>query len=122
MSGMSLGVLVIEGKITSGAMITAKLALEQNREVFAVPGRIERKNSQGPHDLIKRSQAKLVERVEDILEELNLSFVPQQLEMLEPASVSVDDTEKTLLTYLSEKPQHIDDICRQREAESIYQT
>lgn len=69
-AGMSLGVLVIEAPIKSGAMITARLALDQGREVFAVPGDIYSENSQGCNLLIKKG-AKPVTKIEDILESFN---------------------------------------------------
>ena len=110
MSGMSLGVLVIEADESSGAIITAHIALEQNREVFAVPGSILSPMSRGTNTLIQEG-AKLVRGVNDILEELNLSVSVQQMEMPEPAPVS--DTEALLLKQLSHEPVHIDQVCQQ---------
>ena len=109
MSGMSLGVLVVEASETSGAMITAHLAAEQNREVFAVPGSIISTASRGTNRLIQEG-AKLVRGHSDILEELNLTTVARQMEMKEiiPAS----DTESRLLKELSAEPTHIDEVCR----------
>ncbi len=115
MSGLSLGVLVVEGDVKSGALITANLALEQNREVFAVPGSVFSPQSRGTHRLIQEG-AKLVQNVQDILEELNLTMVPQQLEM--KALVPADDTERALLRHISTEPIHIDDV-RRRSGLSI---
>ncbi len=70
-SGMTLGTVVVQAPIRSGALITAQQAMEQGREVFAVPGEVGVANSEGPHSLL-REGAKLVETVEDILVELNL--------------------------------------------------
>ena len=73
LSGISLGVLVVEGDVKSGALITARQALEQNREVFAVPGSIYSPNSRGTNKLIQDGEAKLTLDVQDVLAELNLT-------------------------------------------------
>lgn len=108
-SGLSLGTLVIEAGEDSGSMITAQLALEQNREVFAIPGSILSPASKGTNKLIQEG-AKLVCNYRDILEELNLTAVAQQIEMKE--LVPPTDTESSLLKLLSAEPIHIDEICR----------
>jgi len=109
MSGMSLGVLAVEAGESSGALITAHMALEQNREVFAIPGSILSPVSRGTNRLIQEG-AKLVRGYTDILEELNLTAVAHQIEMKEiiPAS----DTESQLMKQLSAEPTHIDEVCR----------
>ena len=109
MSGMSLGVLVVEADETSGAMITAHLALEQNREVFAIPGSILSPASRGTNHLIQEG-AKLIRSCTDILEELNLTATAQQMEMKE--LIPESDTEASLLKLLSAEPTHIDEVCR----------
>lgn len=111
LSGLSLGTLVVEGDLKSGSLITADCANDQGRDVFAVPGSIFSPQSRGPNVKIQRGEAKLVIKVADILEELNLQAVPQQLEMQElmPAT----DTEAALLRHISKEPAHIDDLCRE---------
>lgn len=109
LSGLSLGVIVVEADENSGAMITARFALEQDREVFAVPGSILSPLSKGTNSLI-RDGAKLVTGVTDVLEELNLSAVSRQMEMRE----IIPDTpaEAALLEELGAEPVHIDEVCR----------
>jgi len=109
MSGLSLGVLVTEAGETSGAMITAHLALEQNREVFAIPGSILSPSSRGANNLIQEG-AKLVRSYTDILEELNLTAIAHQIEMKE--IIPSSDTESQLLKHLGAEPMHIDEVCR----------
>ncbi len=109
MSGISLGVLVVEAGESSGAMITANLAVEQNREVFAIPGSILSPVSKGTNQLIQDG-AKLVRSYRDILEELNLTAVAQQIEM--KVAIPPSDTETLLLEQLGAEPTHIDEVCR----------
>jgi DNA processing protein len=109
LSGISLGVLVIEAGEKSGALITVEQALMHNREVFAVPGSILSPFSKGTNLLLQQG-AKLVRNYMDILEELNLALVAQQLEMKE--LITTDKTECLLINHLSAEPNHIDEICR----------
>jgi DNA processing protein len=109
MSGLSLGVLVVEAGEKSGALITAQQAVEQNREVFAIPGSILSPASQGSNRLIQEG-AKLVRNYTDILQELNLAIVVRQAEMREFSPG--DEVESAVLTQLSSEPNHIDEICR----------
>jgi len=109
MSGLSLGVLVVEAGERSGALITAHQAVEQNREVFAIPGSILSPASQGTNRLIQEG-AKLVRNYTDILQELNLTIVVQQAEIKEFSPA--DEVESAILKQLSSEPNHIDEICR----------
>ncbi len=110
-SWLSLGVVVVEAPKHSGALITTRFALEQNRQVFAVPGHIFSKASEGTNALIQAG-AKLVMSVEDILDELKLQQAPQQQEMR--ALLPATGVEGALLALLAAapEPQHIDELCR----------
>lgn len=119
-SGLSLGVIVIEATKESGSLITANYALEQNKEVFAVPGNITSKNSQGTNELIKKG-AKLVQGIDDILEELHPHLTGMKgysLKLLSQRAVPVNttteisDEEKKVLNALGSNPVHIDTISR----------
>lgn len=111
-SGLCMGVLVIEAGETSGALITAHLALEQNREVFAIPGSILSTASTGSNKLIQEG-AKLVQKVSDILEEFNLNIIINQ-DKAEAKNISpANETETILLEHLCIEPKHIDEICQQ---------
>ncbi|MEA3335896.1 MAG: DNA-processing protein DprA [Chloroflexota bacterium] len=108
-SGLSLGTVVVEAGVRSGALITVKSALDQGRDVFAVPGSILQKSCEGSNRLL-RDGARPVLSVEDILEELHLAKVTQQAEVR--AAVPTTFIESTLLGHLSGEPTYVDELSR----------
>lgn len=124
-SGLSLGVVVVEGRVNSGALITAHHAREQGREVFAVPGKVDSALAKGPHKLIKMLGAKLVEDVDDIVDELAPVLGPMREAFRLPpeqqattarsgesptAPAALNHFERTLFEQIRHEPVHIDEI------------
>lgn len=108
-SGIARGTVVVESAEDGGAMITASTALDQNREVFAVPGSILEKRSAGPNRLIKEGRAKLVQRLDDILEELGPQIRHgRRGEESHPVIPDLSLFEKRVFDALSSDPIHID--------------
>src|SRR5580658_4158124 len=120
-SGMSLGVIIIEATRTSGALHTARHALEQGREVFAVPGRIDSLTSEGCHDLI-RDGVPLVRGVDDVLEALGPLLSPVKRTQTEsvhsPRELTLSQQERTILNLVTVEPRLIDEIVRDSALES----
>lgn len=121
-SGMSHGVLVIESGVKGGSMITARSALDQNREVFVIPHQLGSKFGEGCNYLIRTGQGKLVQTIDDILDEINpaqLNILPnlelnlrsEQKMGVRWKSLNLDEQETTLCRIMEKGEMHIDQIC-----------
>ncbi|MBW2171075.1 MAG: DNA-protecting protein DprA [Deltaproteobacteria bacterium] len=111
-SGVSLGTVIVEATHQSGSLITARLAAEQGREVFAVPGSVKSFKSMGTHRLIKEG-AKLVEHADDIVEELNITQEALPDDTSVASSIRLTSAEEKVLDKLSPYPIHIDNLVRE---------
>jgi len=120
-AGMSLGVLVVEAAQRSGALITARLANEYNREVFALPGRVDAPQSAGCHHLIRVGGAQLVTKFEDILDELGPTGdilksdfeaqTPTEQEPVKPTPTNLSPDEQAVLATIGGDPMPVESIC-----------
>ena len=115
-AGMTLGTVVVEANLTSGALITANFATEYGRQVFAVPGRIDSPRSKGCHELIKKG-AKLCEGAEDILSEFEYLFPasnrpPSASETGVLPALTLSENEQKVYDALDGEPTPMDDVIR----------
>ncbi len=128
-AGLSLGTIVVEADLRSGALITAKAALENNREVMAVPGKVDSPVSRGTHRLLKNG-AKLVESVDDVIE--SLGYIGEQLQthaaaasakaademdapLFDAGRLNLSGSERMIYNYLNKEPVHIEQLISQSD-------
>lgn len=113
-SGISIGTIVVESGIKGGALLTAEIAVDQDREVFAFPGNISSKQSEGTNELIKRGQAKLITNIDDILNELEVKLKPilkkDYTAKTDVLTLNLSESENKIYSVLDYDPVHIDTI------------
>lgn len=113
-SGISLGSLIIESGIKGGSLLTAEFALDQDKEVFAIPGYINSKQSEGTNEIIKKGQAKLVTDIDDIISELEIKLKPilkkETTAKQEKIVTGLNPAEMKIFKMLNYEPVHIDRI------------
>lgn len=120
-SGMTLGTLVVESGLKGGSMITAQSALTQNREVFVVPHALDKANGIGCNHLIKRGAGKLVQSVNDIIEEIPVHQVEESAKVsgeMKWKSLELDDFSKAICASLEADSMHIDELAESLEVKS----
>lgn len=111
-AALSLGVLVVEAKINSGSLITARIGLELGKEIFALPGPVQSPESEGPHKLINGG-ARLVQKPEDILEELGeleTILKPVLTNVTKQLNTSLNEDEQKIISKLNATPKHLDEL------------
>ena len=109
-SGLSLGCIIIETQIIGGAMQTARFALDQNREVYALPGNVNVKQSEGTNYLIQRGEAQLIKSAEDVLIDLELKLKPVLGKNIPKHQEELNLFEEKIINTLHSEPLHIDKI------------
>ncbi|MBX9573382.1 MAG: DNA-processing protein DprA [Candidatus Obscuribacterales bacterium] len=110
-SGLSQAVIVVEGGTSSGSLITAKIAFDQSREVFAVPGRVDSPMSEGPHKLIREDRAHICTSHNDVLKEMGWEKVPGKVDGDRPTAVKLYGREKEVYDLVIAEPIHFDTLC-----------
>lgn len=109
-SGLSQGVIVVEAAAKSGSLITVDFALEQGRDVFAVPGNITSKNSKGTNNLIKQG-AKIITDIDSVLEEYICSWGKDCETSINKCEIPLNKKEELILSFINDSPMEIDLLC-----------